>query len=105
WRLGFGRGWLPGGEAIVCGLRGSRGTSLVHGSTTELEVGHARHRSAHQLGCHLGCADASALARDHEIAIGTRATAPGDRSSFKSMAAERSRRWSGGAAERDEPWI
>jgi hypothetical protein len=45
-------------------LGGSRLTSLVHGWTTEPEVGRVRHRSAHQLRCHFGCADASALAQE-----------------------------------------
>ena len=55
---------LPGAVAIACGLGGSRLTSLVHGWTTEPEVGRVRHRSAHQLRCHFGCADASALAQE-----------------------------------------
>ena len=55
---------LPGAVAIVRGLGGSRLTSLVHRWTTEPEIGRVRHRSAHQLRCHFGCACASALAHD-----------------------------------------
>ena len=33
---------LPDGVAVVCGLGRSRGTSLVHRSTTEPEFGHIR---------------------------------------------------------------
>src|SRR5215469_2246395 len=39
-RRGSCRRWLPGGVAVVCGLSRSRGTSLVHKSTTEPEFGH-----------------------------------------------------------------
>ena len=41
WWRQLRRRWLPGTVAIASGPRGSRGTSLVHGSTTEPEVGHA----------------------------------------------------------------
>ena len=67
-RCWFRKRWLPGGVAVICGLRRGRGTSLVHGSTTEPEFwALARQRSALQLRCHLGCADASALARGRQI--------------------------------------
>ena len=39
-RRGSCRHWLSGGVAVVGGLRRSRGTSLVHKSTTEPEFGH-----------------------------------------------------------------
>ena len=41
-RRGYRGRWLPGGIAVACGLRRSRGTSLGHGSTTEPEFGHMR---------------------------------------------------------------
>jgi hypothetical protein len=96
---------LPGAVAIARGLGGSRLTSLVHGWTTEPEVGRVRHRSAHQLRCHLGCADASALAHDRR----TRDLIPRN-GAGKSSVSSRSRRketlqgWRP-AAERDERWI
>ena len=103
---GRGCGRLPGAVAIVCGVSGSRLTSLVHGWTTEPEVGRVRHRSAHQLRCHFGCADASALAqeadgtRDHARRNGARGIA-----SFNSHTPERHPVGWHPAAERDEPWI
>ena len=41
-RCWFRKRWLPGGVAVICGLRRGRGTSLVHRSTTEPEFGHIR---------------------------------------------------------------
>ena len=77
WRCELRRRWLPGAVAIVSGPRGSRGTSLVHGSTTEPEVGHALGQrirydatSGVQMQVHLH--------KSTEVAIGTRATAPGE---------------------------
>ena len=103
-RRGYRR--LPGAVAIACGVGGSRLTSLVHGWTTEPEVGRVRHRSAHQLRCHFGCADASALAQEHD---GTRDLWPrnGARgiASFNSQTPERDPVGWLPAAERDEPWI
>ena len=43
--------------------------SLVHGSTTEPDVGRVRRRLAHPLRCHFRCADASAVAQDGSTAV------------------------------------
>src|SRR5690348_10086214 len=60
------------------------------------------HRSAHQLRCHVGCADASALAQEEiELATFARATAPGE-SQVSTCSGRKETSWVGVRPQREK---
>jgi len=84
WWRGSGGSWPLGGVAIVCGARGTRRTSLVHGSTTEPEVW-ARAPLGQRIS-YDATSDVQMQVHVHRTTqplIGTRATAPGESPRFQ----------------------
>src|SRR5215470_2937790 len=106
-RRGSCRRWLPGSVAVVCGSRRSRGTSLVHKSTTEPEFGHL-HASGQRFSYDAtwGVQMQVHLHRGQQICYWTLAQRrPGKRTGSSRRRRKDTRVGRRAAAERDERWI
>jgi hypothetical protein len=91
-RRWFRKRWLPGGVAVICGLRRGRGTSLVHRSTTEPEFGHIRASGQRfSYDATWGVQMQVHLHGDNTFAIGTSRNGARGKHRFKSTAAKNTR--------------